>query len=134
MEAEAKVGGVKKARAGKTGAAKRKNASKPRTKKREDTDSPVSTHKKKGLSEEALEMMCSESSELVEHFWARAKRGDIRSAQMLVELAKNETKAKEALKHLPLRSQALAWAAEPQWQDDADGETAENWNGSKEAD
>ena len=134
METETKAAGAKKAEAEKAKATARKKARKPRTKKPEDTDSSgAGTDKGKSLSEEVLTAMGAESPEIVEHLMLRAKRGDRKSAQMLVKLAKKEAEAKEALQHGPLRSQALAWAAEPPWQDEVNEDTAETGSGSREA-
>lgn len=133
MATETKAAGAKKPGAGTTKATARKKRSQPRTKKAEDTESSEpGLDMKKSLCEEAHTTMGSESSSIIEHLLARAKRGDMKSAAMLVELAKNETRAKEALKHLPLRSQALLWAAEPPWQDEVDRDKAETGSGSRE--
>lgn len=103
-------------------------------KKAEDTDSSKRTaDKKKSLSEEAHSAVGAESSAIVEHLMERAKRGDRKSAQVLVELAKREAEAKEAALHGPLRSQALSWAAEPQWEDELNEEKAETRSISEEA-
>ncbi len=85
------------------------------------------------MNTEAHEAIGKESSTIVECLMVKAKKGDTKSAQILVELAKREAEAKEALDHGPLRSQALAWAAEPQWQDEVDPEKAETGGGSREA-
>jgi hypothetical protein len=81
---------------------------------------------------EAHSVMGSRTSLIVENLLERTMRGDGKSAQMLQGLANKESEAKEVLKHGPLRSQALAWAAEPPWQDELDAETVETGGGSPE--
>jgi len=130
--AEAKTAGAKTKATKK--ATKRKRASKPREKKLKGADNPGATaDDESGLSTEALTVVGSRASRIVEQMLFGIVRGDSKTAQMLVELAKTESEAKEALRHGPLRSQALAWAAEPQWQDEVNPEQAETVGGSREA-
>jgi len=96
-------------------------------------NSESGTCKEKRLGEEAHNVMGSRTSTIVEHLIGRTRAGDKKSAEMLKDLAEKEAEAKEALEHGPLRSQALAWEAEPQWQDPVDPENAETDCGSREA-
>jgi hypothetical protein len=76
--------------------------------------------------------MESRASRVVEKLVVRAMRGDSKIAHLLVALANKESDAMEALQYEPLRSQALAWEAEPQWQEEVDPERAETGTGSRE--
>ena len=134
MATETKAEGANRAEAGKRKPAASKKERKPRTKNPEEADnSGAITDEDRSLSEEAHTVMGRLSHVIVEHLLVRANQGDMKSAQMLVELAKEEAEAKEVLERGPHRSQALAWAAEPPWQDEDDGEKAETWSGSREA-
>ena len=112
--------------------ARRKGNQERRIQKKPTTPGAI-TDEDRSLSEEAHTVMGRLSHVIVEHLLVRANQGDMKSAQMLVELAKEEAEAKEVLERGPHRSQALAWAAEPPWQDEVDGEKAETWSGSREA-
>jgi hypothetical protein len=126
--AETQTAGAKKK------ATKRKKASKPRTKKPEGARKAGSrTKKEKSVNAEAHFVVGSRLSTIVEHLLGRSMTGDTKSAQLLVGMADKEAEAKEALRHGPLRSQALAWAAEPEWQDEMDMEKAETSSGGREA-
>ena len=78
-------------------------------------------------------MMGARGSKIIEQLLVQAMKGDMKSAQMLVSLADKEAEAKEALRHGPLRSQALAWAAELPWQDEEDQKQTETGGESREA-
>jgi len=69
--------------------------------------------------------MGSQAWAIIERLVIQAMKGDVKSAHMLVGLAKKEEDAKEVLRHGPLRSQALAWAAELPWQEETVPEPAE---------
>jgi len=149
MSTPAKAAGMKKAEAGRKRAIKgirkaagederaeavRKRASKPRTEEPTNAAEPVpSADESNSLGEEAFSMMGARGSKIIEHLLERAMKGDMKSAQMLVSLANKEAEAKETLRHGPLRSQALAWAAELPWQDEVDPKQAETGRGSREA-
>jgi hypothetical protein len=134
MATEAKVAGAKKAEAGKRKATARKRASKRGTKKPEDTEtSRPSKRNGRSLTEEALIATGAQSSTMVERLMMQTMMGDAKSAHLLADLAQKEAEAKEVLDHGPLKSQALAWAAEPQWQDVVGPEQAETCDGSREA-
>jgi hypothetical protein len=107
---------------------------KPRTEKAtKPEDAAFRKNKEKNLGKEAHSVMDEQVSKIVEHLLGQTIKGKVKSAHMLVKLAKKEANAKEALKRGPLRSQVLAWAAEPQWQDNVDGEKAELGTESQEA-
>ena len=134
MATEAKAAGTKRNNAGKAKATSRKKESKARTTQPEDMEgSEPGTGENTSLREEALIVAGSQSSSVVERLMVQVMRGDAKSTQMLAKLAKKEAEAKQALKHGPLRSQALAFAAEPQWQDEMNEEKAESSGGSQEA-
>jgi hypothetical protein len=84
------------------------------------------------LCEEAHKAMGGLSSTIVLQWLTKTMKGDKTSTHLLTDLAKKEAEAKEALEHGPLRSQALEWAAEPQWQEEMDGDKAETSGGSLE--
>jgi hypothetical protein len=87
-------------------------------------DQPLtSVDEDRSASAEAHTLMGQWSSKVVASLMDQMAKGDRKSAQLLVELAKTEAAAKEALEHGPLRSQALLWAAEPPWEGDWPGET-----------
>jgi hypothetical protein len=126
--AEAKKAGAKKK------ATKGKRESKPRAEEPTETnETETIAEESTSLSEEALKVMGSQSAKIAEQLLEQTIKGQKKGAQMLSKLAKKEAEAKEALDHGPLRSQALAWAAEPQWQDEAEDENAETGSGSREA-
>ena len=77
--------------------------------------------------------MGAQSWAIIERLMVQATKGDTKSAQMLVSLASKEADAKEALRHGPLRSQALAWAAELPWEDEEDQKQTEAGGESREA-
>ena len=77
-------------------------------------------------------MMGTLSSKILEHLVTQTIKGDMKSRQFLSDMAKKEAEAKEEFDHGPLRSQALAWAAEPPWQDVVDPKQAETCGGSRE--
>jgi len=111
-----------------------KKASKSRTKEPRRTGEPIpNTIEVKSLGEEAFSVMGAQASKIIERLLMQAMKGDMKSAQMLVNLANKEAEAKEALRHGPLRSQALAWAAELPWQDEVDPKQGETGGGSREA-
>jgi hypothetical protein len=149
MSTAAKAAGMKKTGAGRKTAitrnrkaagedkradAVRKKASKPRTEEPTKAAEPIpSADEAKSFGEEAFSMMGARGSKIIEHLLERAMKGDMKSAQMLLSLANKEAEVKEALRHGPLRSQALAWAAELPWQDEVDPKQAETGGGSREA-
>jgi hypothetical protein len=149
MGTPVKAAGIKKAGAGckkatagngkeagkkKKAAAVRKKASRPRIKEPTRTDkSSSNTNEGKSLGEEAFSVMGAQASKIIERLLMQAMKGDMKSAQMLLNLANKEGEAKEALRHGPLRSQALAWAAELPWQDEVDPKQGETGSGSREA-
>jgi len=129
-----KAAAGKKAGAGKrTSKPAREKRSKPRTGKSRGPEQPEPDEDDgKGLNQEALGVMGDRGSKLAEELMKRAMRGDPKSTNMLAELAKKEADVMEALERGPLRSQALAWAAEPPWQDELDEEKAETGIGVRE--
>jgi hypothetical protein len=105
----------------------RKKASKSGIEERTRTDkSQANPPEVKSLGEEAFDVMAKLASKLVERLLTEAMKGNMKSAEMLVKLAFKEGEAQEALRHGPLRSQALAWAAEQPWQDEVDPKQAES--------
>ena len=141
MATPANAAGIKKAGAGSTqatagnrkapgadqgAAAFRKKASKPRTEEPPGTAKPSAcTDDEKSLGEEAASAMVARAWSIIERLVVQAMKGDMKSAQMLLDLAGKEGEAREALRHGPLRSQALLWAAELPWVDDLDLKQAE---------
>jgi hypothetical protein len=121
------TGGTKKAVPGKKTASK--SRSKGRTKAQ---DSGSDTGMEQSLGHEAHTVMRAQASKIAGDLLRRSMLGNLKSAQMLVGLSETEAEAKEALDHGPLRSQALEWAAEPQWQDEVDAEKAEAVSASEE--
>jgi hypothetical protein len=121
------AGGARKAVLGKSTASKSGSGESRKTQNSETGNDKAS------MGGEAHSVMGSRTSLIVENLLGRTMRGDGKSARMLQGLANKESEAKEVLKHGPLRSQALAWAAEPPWQDELDAETAETGSGSREA-
>ena len=120
-------GGTKKAVSGKNKASKSGSGESKRTK------NSGKDKKNSSIGGEAQNVMGTRTSSIVGSLLERTMRGDAKSAQMLVGLSDKEAEAMEVLEHGPLRSQALAWAAEPQWQDEVDSETAETGSGSRES-
>ena len=74
--------------------------------------------------------MGSRRSKIIEQLLGRSMQGDSKSSQFLAKLADKEGVAMEALLHGPLRSQALAWAEEPAWEDEGGPEHVETEAGS----
>jgi len=89
---------------------------------------------KRSSGKEAHHLMGCLSGAIVGQLAMRSKQGDPTCAKALVGMADKEALARKASDHGPLRSQALAWAAEPPWQEEIDQQAAETVNGSREAD
>lgn len=61
------------------------------------------------------------SGELASLLLDKARGGDMPSLRLLVSLAEHHKPKEKVVDHGPLRSQALAWAAEPEWVDPEEG-------------
>jgi len=75
--------------------------------------------KGKMLNKEAFQAMERNASEIVQVLAIGAAKGDLKSAQLLVELAEGDMDAEETVKERPLLALAAKLAAEPQWPLDA---------------
>ena len=131
---KAGAGSMKATAGNRKAAGVRKKASKTGTEEHTKSDKPgPNTVDAKSLGEEAFSVMGAQASKIIERLLVRMMQGDMKSAEMLVMLANKEAVAKEALRHGPPRSQALAWAAELPWQDEVDPKQAEVSGGSRES-
>jgi hypothetical protein len=131
---KATAGNRKAAGEGKKETAFGKKASKQKTEEPTRTDKQsLITDEEKSLGEEAVSVMGAQASKIIERLLVQMMKGDMKSAQMLVDIAKKEGEAREALRHGPLRSQALTWASELPWLDDVEPKQAETGSGSREA-
>jgi hypothetical protein len=71
--------------------------------------------KVKKLNEAALKLVEDNATKIAESLYDSTLDGNVLSARLLVELAEGNVEVEEAVTMRPLRSLALALAAEPEW-------------------
>jgi hypothetical protein len=95
----------------------KRGSGKKRAGKRREQSGSTAERGAERLKEAVDRKLKKNSGMLADLLLAKAREGDLASLRLLVSLAENHKPKEPVVDPGPLRSQALLWAAEPQWVD-----------------